>query len=71
MLAECTPCRVYHYRGTLVVPHYTKRATFVAPGGLEVPLSRLEAVNAPAASAALWVRHWAVKANMQRAGSST
>jgi hypothetical protein len=66
MQLEHTPCRVYLYRGLTAVPHHTKRNTFVQPGGAEVPLAKLEQIEAPFVTMSLWMRPWAVAANLQR-----
>lgn len=66
MMLELAPCKVFVYRGFTVVPHYTKRNTFVGPGGFEVSLSKLDAIDALHHTQMLWVRPWAVQANLQK-----
>lgn len=67
MQLEHTPCRVYTYRGFTAVPHHVKRNVYVIPGGGEVSLAQLERIEAPYTTISLWVRPWAVAANLQRA----
>lgn len=64
-----SPCRVYKHRGVFWIPHYTKRNTFVAPGGVTCHLSYLEQVGAEFVSLSLWVRPWAVAEKLQRGGA--
>lgn len=52
-------CRSYYIEQIMIVPHFSKKDTFVLPGGKEVPEQVLIDAGGVRTAAYLWPRSWA------------
>lgn len=56
--AELVPTRAYLLNGVLLVPHYTNKDVYVAPGGTTYDADYIELFQLESVMLLLWLRSW-------------